>query len=188
MANSTANVSIGKGVQGGYAYAADAGTTLPTDYSTDLDSDAFECLGYISEDGITEATDEDATEVVDMNGDTVLTETGTHTKTFEFSAIETKKATLKEYFGDDCVEDADGTITVKEQSGKRVSKVYVFDLVLSGDRRARIVVPDGKVTEVGEIVYSSGEVVGYDMTITAYPDEDGVKTVRYIQSTETEAA
>lgn len=185
--NNTENVALGKGVQGGYLYAAPLGTTLPTDYSTDLSSD-FECLGYIGEDGITESVDEDVTEILDMNGDSVLTETGSHTKTFNLTEIETKAATLKEYFGDSCVKDAGGTITVKEVAGKRVKEVYVFDLVLSGDRRMRIIIPEGKVTEVGDINYSSGEVVGYEQTITAYPDSDGVKTIRYIASTETSAA
>ena len=187
MANDTSNVALGKGVQGGYFYVAEYGTDLPTDYSTDLSSD-YTCLGYISEDGITESVDEDVTEVPDMNGDTVLTETGSHTKTFALTEIETKAATLKEYFGSDCVTDSNGVITVKEIAGKRIKETYVFDLVLSGDRRMRIIVPEGKVTEVGDITYSSGEVVGYEQTITAYPDSDGVKTIRYIQSTETEAA
>lgn len=183
--NQTKNVAVAKGIAGGYYYAAPVGTKVPTDYSTELDT-AFKLLGFISEDGITESTDEDTTDVNDMNGDMVLSEQATHTKTFANTMIETKKGVLQEYFGDDCVTDEDGMITVAEKSGMRRNHVYVYDLALQNGRRERIVVPNGKVTEVGEITYSSGEVLGYETTTTAFPDENGVKTYRYIESTETE--
>ena len=185
--NQTKNVAVAKGVAGGYYYEAPIGSTLPTDFETELDP-AFKLLGYISEDGITESTDEDTTDINDMNGDMVLSEQATHTKTFGNTMIETKAGVLKEYFGDDCVTDEDGMITVAEKSGMRVNKAYVYDLALQNGRRERIVVPNGKVTEVGEITYASGEALGYETTTTAFPDDDGVKTYRYIQSTETEAS
>lgn len=183
--NQTKNVAVAKGVAGGYYYAAPAGSTLPEDYESTLDP-AFKLLGYISEDGITESTDEDTTDVNDMNGDMVLSEQASHTKTFGNTMIETKKGVLQEYFGDDCVTDEDGMITVAEKSGMRRNHAYVYDLALQNGRRERIVIPNGKVTEVGEITYASGEVVGYETTTTAFPDDDGVKTYRYIESTETE--
>lgn len=185
--NQTKNVAVAKGVAGGYYYAAPVGSTLPTDYESELDA-AFKLLGYISEDGITESTDEDTTDVNDMNGDMVLSEQATHTKTFGNTMIETKAGVLKEYFGDDCVTDEDGMITVAEKSGMRRNHAYVYDLALQNGRRERIVIPNGKVTEVGEITYASGEALGYETTTTAFPDESGVKTYRYIQSTETEKA
>lgn len=184
--NQTKNVSVGKGVKGGYFFAAPIGTARP-DALEALGAE-FKNLGYISDDGVTESVDEDATDVNDLNGDNVLSEQASHTKTFGLTLIETKAATLREYFGDACVTDADGMITVEEVSGARVSKAYVFDFVLQGGRRERIFIPNGKVTEVGEIARSSGEVVGYEVTITCFPDERGVKTYRWIESTETSAA
>lgn len=183
--NQSANVSVAKGVAGGYYYAAPVGTDLPTGYEEELDP-AFKLLGYISEDGITESTDEDTTDILDMNGDTVLSEPATHTKTFACTMIETKEGTLQEYYGDDCVTDENGMITVAERSGMRRSHSYVHDLALKDGRRERIVVPNGKVTEVGEITYASGEALGYETTVTAFPDADGVKAYHYIESTETE--
>lgn len=185
--NQTANVAVGKGVAGGYYYAAPVGSTLPTDYESEIDA-AFKLLGYISEDGIEESLDEDTTDVNDMNGDTVLSEQASHTKTFQNTMIETKKGVLQEYFGDDCVTDENGMITVKEKSGMRRNHSYVYDLALQNGRRERIVVPNGKVTEVGAITYASGEVLGYQTTTTCLPDDNGVKTYRYIESTETEEA
>ena len=182
--NQQSNVSVGKGVIGGYFRNAPLGTTLPTSYDGEMDP-AFKVLGYISDDGITESTDEDTTDVNDMNGSQVLSDQSSYAKTFNLKLIETKAGTLRVYFGAETVTDENGMITVSETAGARVAECYLFDLVLSGNRRERIVVPNGKVTEVGAITYSSGEVLGYEVTITAFPDADGKNTYRYIQSGET---
>lgn len=75
MAASTTNdstmVSLGKFKVGGYAYWAPSGTALPTDSSAPLAA-AFKLLGYLSEDGLTNATDTDTTEIKDANGTTVM--------------------------------------------------------------------------------------------------------------------
>ena len=75
MVDSTTNdstmVSLGKFKVGGYAYWAPAGTTPPTDSATALPS-AYKLLGYLSEDGLTNTTDTDTTEIKDANGTTVM--------------------------------------------------------------------------------------------------------------------
>lgn len=47
-----ANVTAAKPKIGGAVFRAPLGTTLPTDTSSALDA-AFMCLGYVSEDGVT---------------------------------------------------------------------------------------------------------------------------------------
>ena len=50
----TANVIVGKPKVGGAVWVAPVGTSLPTD-ATSVINTAFKSLGYISEDGVTNA-------------------------------------------------------------------------------------------------------------------------------------
>ena len=56
----------------GAIWVAPVGSTLPTDATTALDA-AFKCLGYASEDGVTNANSPDTDTVKAWGGDTVLT-------------------------------------------------------------------------------------------------------------------
>lgn len=58
--NNKKNVSLGKPMVAGVAYRAPAGTALPADATTAL-ATAYECVGFLGEDGITNATDTDNT-------------------------------------------------------------------------------------------------------------------------------
>lgn len=186
--NDTRNVSVGKGVKGGYMFSAPVGTKLPTDYDTtesQLD-EAWENLGYISEDGISNAIDSDSDNFVDLNGDTIETASASYTETLVFTLVEQKAAALATEYGVANVTDADGQITANHNSAPRGRRSYVLLLVLRDGRRQTTVIPAGEVTEVGEKIYSASELVGREITVTCYPDENGNCVTDYIQSNESE--
>ena len=71
--NNKKNVSLGKPKKTGCLYYAPAGTALPTDATTALPA-TYTCVGYLSEDGVTNATDTDTTDINEMGGIKVLSE------------------------------------------------------------------------------------------------------------------
>lgn len=174
MATNAANVRVG--VTGGI-YHAPLGTELPTDATSEI-SEAFLDVGYISEDGVTQSTSTDVENIVAwQNGDVVRKVQTSHDLTFQFSMLETTAENMGLYYAD---RDASDSV-VKVTGSQSERKSWILELV-DGDDVVRIVVPDGNVTERGDLTWANGEAVMYDVTITAYPDADGVKAYIYRDS------
>lgn len=181
MANNATNVSVGKPKVAGSIYMAPLGTTLPTDSTTALGA-AFTALGYVSEDGLTNRTEIDGSEVLRAwGGDAVNTVDGTKTDIFEFALIEALNAdVLKAYYGSGNVTETSGAITVAVDGSLPAHAVYVVDMLLKGNRAKRIVIPDGAVTELGDIVYQDDALIEYPITLTAMADTSGKTHYEYI--------
>lgn len=177
--NTVGNVSTTKGVSGGYVYSAASTETAPTDLTTTLGA-GFHNLGYVSEDGITESIETDSENMVDMNGDTVYVTSSSRTETVTMTLIEVKEAALKEIYGQSMVTTTTGAITVKHGAHTDSGRIYVLELVLRDGRRWRQVIPNGQVTEVGEMKLASGELAGREITITCNVDSNGVSVYDYI--------
>lgn len=185
--NNTANVSAGKGVKGGYIYSAPVGTALPTDIETKLDN-AFKVLGFISEDGITISVEEDSSDLVDMNGDVMDSTYSNRAETLAFTLAEIKAGTFKQEHGSLNVTDENGLITIKHNGDNHESNSYVFELLLKDGRRWRMVVPNAKLSELGDLTISSSELCQREITLKCAVDTAGNTIYDYIESTETEAS
>lgn len=183
MPNNTANVSTGKPKKAGAIFRAPKGTTLPTTASAALDN-AFAHLGYCSEDGLTNNNSMEMDSIKAWGGDTVLYFQSGKEDTFGFTLIEAlNEDVLKTVYGEDnvIVDSQTGEITIKANSSELEEASYVVDMILTNDALKRIVIPAGKVTEVGEITYKDDEAIGYETTLSCTPDDAGNTHYEYIK-------
>ena len=177
----TSNVSTGKPKVAGAVYVAPKGTTLPTDASTALAS-TFKDLGYISEDGVTNANSPDTEKIKAWGGQIVLTVTTEKSDTFQMTFIESLNTdVLKTIYGSTNVTIGTSTISIVANASELDEAVFVIDTVMRGGALKRIVIPCGKVGELGDVVYKDDEPIGYQATIEAKPDSSGNNHYEYIQ-------
>jgi len=184
MANTVSNVSVGKPKVAGAVYMAAAGTTLPTDSVSALTS--FTALGYVSEDGVTNTNSPEADTVKAWGGDTVLTLQTAKPDQFKFTLIEALNVdVLKAVYGSTNVTGTLAAgITLHANSKQVPACVWVIDMILTNNAAKRIVIPEGQVAEVGDIVYKDDEAIGYEITINALPSTsiNGDTHVEYIKA------
>lgn len=164
--NNKENVSLGKPKASGFIYMAPAGTDIPTDATTKL-PDTFECVGYVGADGVTQSTDTDKTEVKDAGGVTVLSVITSYAETYQFVMLELNKVSATVRYGSDAVGTTGDSMTITHKMPSGESAVFVFELLCTGNKARRIVVPDATPNEFGDIQYHIGDAVAYDVTLAA---------------------
>lgn len=179
--NKASNVTAGKPKITGAIFRAPVGSTLPTDAKTELDT-AFKCLGYVSEDGVTNGNSPESEQTKAWGGDVVLSTQTEKPDTFQFKLIEAKNVdVLKMIYGDSHVTgDLDTGIKVDVTAEDPGPAAYVIDMILKDGDLKRMVIPSASISEMDDIVYNDSEPVGYDVTLTATADDTGCTHHEYI--------
>lgn len=175
-------VSTGKPKIGGAIFRAPVDTALPTDVTTDLNA-AFKSVGYIDENGVTNSNSPTSENIKEWGGQIVHNMGTEKDDTWKFKMIESEnEEVLKTVYGDDNVTGTlSAGMTVKANAAEAVPMAWVIDMVMSNNVAKRVVIPSATVTEVADIVYKANEAIGYEVTLSATPDESGNTHYEYIK-------
>lgn len=186
--NNTKNVSTTRGVTGGYIFrAATTVTDVPTNATWTPTNEGWKCLGYIPEDGLTESVSQDSsTSLRDINLDLLDEVSGSYTETLNFALMEVKADALAVYYGSQNVTDVTGLITVDHNWSKAEETMqYALLLLLKDDRKMVKYIPQGKVSERGDVTLNKTTAHQHEVTLTYTNDNTGSGCKDFIESTET---
>ena len=180
--NTVTNVTAGKPNTTGAVYRAPITATIPTDPTTALSAD-YVCLGFCSDDGVTNSGNMESENIKAWGGDTVLVIQTSKDDTFSFSLIEALSVdVLKTVYGENNVTgDLTTGVSINVSNADVEEKAYVFDMVLRGNVKKRIVIPAAKISAIEDIVYSDSAAIGYAITTDCTPDASGNTHYEYIK-------
>lgn len=169
---------------GGAISIAPLGTTLPTAADGTL-NEAFKNFGYVSENGVTRSFDLSTETVKAWGGDVVMVLDNGRTETFQFSLLEaTSVDAMKLVNGDGNVTGGDlaSGISVTSNNAELVGHAFVIDMIEHQNTLHRIVIPNGVVTDIGDITYVDNEALQSSVTITAVADSSGNTAYEYLKT------
>lgn len=170
MANNTASAGKPKAVSGAI-YVGPKGTTLPTDASATL-APAFKSVGFISDEGVTNAYSISSEDSKSWGGLVVMNTITERQDDFKFKMISPHNVDAKKVvYGDNAVtvDASTGATTVAVGADEPEEKIFIIEMIIAGIA-TRIVVPNGKLKELEDIVYNDSDPVGYGVTIAAMAD------------------
>lgn len=179
--NNVQNVSVAKPKSGGAVFIAPAGTTLPSDAKSEL-PDTYKCMGCISEDGVVNTQESDSEDIADWEGKIVESPSTTYSETYTTTFIEAVNPDVLKYvYGDEnVIIGSNGGLEIRHTGRNEEEAVLVVDTILKGNKIDRLVIPRAKLSEIGDITRKKSELLGYESTIKALSDDEGVCTYEYI--------
>ena len=178
-------VYIGKPEQEttGAVATAPVGTTLPTDARSVL-PDTYVTGGYVSEDGVSLSADQSTNDIIEWSGSKVRSFLEEFTGTVTYTELQTDKQSMERIFGPDYVTATDATTTsgnaLKVAIGNHLPdpQTWVFSMK-DGNRRLRIVIPNGQVTSFDEVTFVRNDAVKWGVTISCLDDGTGNSVYLY---------
>ena len=161
----------------GAVYQAAIGSTAPTDAKSALDS-AFVASGYVGPDGLSMSISKSYTDILDWSQSQVRRALSSYTGRISLSIMQIDEQSAKMMFGDDNVTHTAATTTASDQlkisigSNMPPRKAFCFNMK-DGDARVRVYIPNGQVTEMGDISFVPNAAHMYPITIDSYDDGTG---------------
>ena len=180
----TSDVRIGAPDQAttGAILHAPVGTALPTMSSISktgvMINQAFVGNEYVSEDGVTLSPARTTTDIKDWSGSVVRKVLESFDGTLQWTMISTDRAALEVAFGSKHLTYSNANSSHGNQAQVALGAfmpdeyAWVF-LIKDGNARVVIAVPDGQITEVGDVTFASNAAVGWPVTLSCYPDSSG---------------
>lgn len=175
------NVRVG---YSGFAYYGAEGVSPPAGPYAEWGVD-FTDLGLITEDGLTEALDEDR-QIFKAWGRNapVRTQTTNRTSTFQLTFMETSADTLSLYYAvplDNMTSSGSGASQYIEFDDPDNSEPMYVSLgldIVDGNYHIRYFIPRAEITDRGDVVSKNDEIHGYQVTFTALLPEDGEYSIK----------
>ncbi|WP_250309638.1 hypothetical protein [Gardnerella sp. Marseille-Q2328] len=173
-------IAIAKQFPGGVLFVAPAGTPLPTNATDKLD-DAFKNVADLNEDGITNGTDMDTTDVDNMSGQQAASFITSYAETVQFTMLETTATVLRTRYGSNRVKANGEDVTSYTTGMPQAEHIsIVAELLLEGmNKKQRKVFPDAILTDSDDVQYHAGDAITYSVTFATFPDKQGNNSYNY---------
>jgi hypothetical protein len=130
----------------------------------------------LGEEGITVTTERDIQKHYAFGSDLVKTTQGSYAESLQLSLLETDPDVLETVFGTGITLGVDGagnrTIKVEHRSKQLPRSAFIVQTV-DGNKTRRLVIQEGAVVEVGEIVYVHNDLLKYTITVDCYKPSAG---------------
>jgi len=156
----------------GAVWHAPLGTALPTTITGTINP-LFKELGYFDDAGVKRDEPTTDAEIVAWQGAAVVrTIRSKHSVTYAFTALEDNDEVIKATRGS-------GTAAAYTITGKLpVNEAFVIE-ERDGTTLRLTCIPNGSVTDIGAMVNSNAGISALPLTITCYPDANGIKAYVY---------
>lgn len=160
--------------EGADLWTAPMGTSLPTNLTDPMSGAAgWDPVGLLSEDGASEAREEDSTDFYAWGGRLIRTKRSKHKRTITVTALEDNLVVFGLVNPGSEVSTVSGVNTRTVKIPKSERRAFVLEL-MDGNIVRRRHIPMGEVTEVGEVNLSEADLQAFELTITIYPDSNDV--------------
>ncbi|MEV6548010.1 phage tail protein [Streptomyces sp. NPDC051597] len=163
------------GANGG-GWIADTGTTAPASPLTQP-AVPWEPLGAISDDGLVYGFDEDSQEFTPWGLTSPFrTQITKSIRTFKVTLWETARVAVQSVMYRIPAADlapVSGLTTFAETASPVPDRRSWWFAVIDGDSARGFYVPQGEVSDRSDVTFKQDAMSGYEITITAYPDEAG---------------